>query len=645
MYLNQVTISGYRATAVSPLTCELPGRFTVLAGANGTGKTTICEAIYLAHSHRFPYVNPPQAAILGDGRRAVELSFSFDPETESKWGKALQREHSRAPYWTRELSRSMGRVRANRISQGEHYDHARVIYFPAHRNPLDDLARRESQILVDLLRAQHERATGTRNLESLRRKTETLLSSLTSDPAIARVERRVTEILRTFTHGVRSHKAFIGRQDVDDRFLGRVLEFLLSITDRSTANRLDVSGLGYVNLLHLAVTLAAIPDNTAIAPSGAQALDSVEIETQRELADDAFFPDLFHATLVIEEPEAHLHPQLQHSLARQLRRITEERPEIQVIMSTHSGEIVSACKPEEVVVLRRPPGSACEARSVKKIMSEKTPAVQRDTLRKIEMHLDSSRNMSIFSDRVVLVEGVTEVALLRALGKIWADNDKLKLHFIDALSIVPLGSKVGEWPIMLLASPGNEIVDRVAILIDSDFRTDDEEEGTGAEREQTGEEGAEGEQTGEQTGKQTGEEGAGEEGAEEAKMPKEPSAPVWVDKYNSNIVGCYISHPTLEPSLVNESTRGLIRTVMASICMSKNIPAEITADTVDHVFHDIKTEHKKKGRFAFELSAKLLESDAPIELPRHIKELFDFVYPNPTSEGGDESVDSYEGDT
>jgi putative ATP-dependent endonuclease of the OLD family len=54
VHLRRLTIEGFRAAGDAPIVCDLPGRFSLLLGANGTGKTTISEAIYQAHLHRFP---------------------------------------------------------------------------------------------------------------------------------------------------------------------------------------------------------------------------------------------------------------------------------------------------------------------------------------------------------------------------------------------------------------------------------------------------------------------------------------------------------------------------------------------------------------------------------------------------------------
>ena len=80
-----------------------------------------------------------------------------------------------------------------------------------------------------------------------------------------------------------------------------------------------------------------------------------------------------------------------------------------------------------------------------------------EVLRKARLHLDASRSAALFAERLLLVEGVTDVALAREFGWVWAAQDEDRQSFIDALSIVPLGAKVGPWPVRLLATSGHEL--------------------------------------------------------------------------------------------------------------------------------------------------------------------------------------------
>lgn len=60
-----------------------------------------------------------------------------------------------------------------------------------------------------------------------------------------------------------------------------------------------------------------------------------------------FCPD-FSSVVLLDEPDAHLHPNLQTALAKTLRDIQKEL-NIQIIISTHSTSIIRAAEPSEVV--------------------------------------------------------------------------------------------------------------------------------------------------------------------------------------------------------------------------------------------------------------------------------------------------------
>jgi len=112
------------------------------------------------------------------------------------------------------------------------------------------------------------------------------------------------------------------------------------------------------------------------------------------------------AILLIEEPEMFLHPQMQRSLYKTLRRIGEKN---QVIYTTHSPHFVAVPDYEQVMLVRKTAGST-------KVFPSTLPT---NTARreKLIKELDPERNELFFATRLLIVEGDTEKLAFPEYGK------------------------------------------------------------------------------------------------------------------------------------------------------------------------------------------------------------------------------------
>lgn len=239
MHLSRLAVRGLRGSVDGELEVILPGRFAVLVGANSAGKTTFSDAAYLGHPQTFPTLPPLSAAALGSGDRSVDIEYRLEqsgqPEgTLGVMGRtqsgALQPGEVVAA-WRRTFSRRLGVIRASTDLRADLMDNVKLLYLPAWRNPIDELARREARILVELLRAQQQRLSGSRSLTGLRLRAWGLLEQLSDDPLIQAVEERITAHLSALTAGVSRQWPYVRGQRVDDGYLARVLELMLAVLE------------------------------------------------------------------------------------------------------------------------------------------------------------------------------------------------------------------------------------------------------------------------------------------------------------------------------------------------------------------------------------------------------------------------------
>ncbi|MEU2717103.1 hypothetical protein [Streptomyces sp. NPDC007205] len=101
--------------------------------------------------------------------RSIDITYALGEtlEAEERLGRELRTTGRRrlggdAESWSVSLHRQVGTVTsrlANKHGLARKLDKFKLIYLPAWRHPLDELARREARILVELLRGDSRNST------------------------------------------------------------------------------------------------------------------------------------------------------------------------------------------------------------------------------------------------------------------------------------------------------------------------------------------------------------------------------------------------------------------------------------------------------------------------------------------------------
>ncbi len=214
------------------------------------------------------------------------------------------------------------------------------------------------------------------------------------------------------------------------------VQYVIRVMDGESALDLhlpeDSNGLGYQNLISMVFRLMSFRD-AWMRVGKAQA----KITTSSE----AFVPPL-HLVL-IEEPEAHLHTQVQQVFIRQAYKILRAHDELkdgsrlatQMVVSTHSSHIAHECDFGSLRYFRRMPANGGDIPTSCVINLTDVFGKDTDTQRFVTRYLKVTHCDLFFADGAVLIEGPAERILVPHFVRYQEEFSDLSECYITWLEI------------------------------------------------------------------------------------------------------------------------------------------------------------------------------------------------------------------
>lgn len=434
MYLKTIYIKNFRG--IKELRVSFNQKINVIIGSNGSYKTTLIDAIRLFYGwgdtnsnleigvedfHRelikddngenYEYTNN-QITIeytfdeMSDAQKGAFSDYIFMDSDNSILGRVTieyhldEKERVSRNYYS-------GIYEAQQKADYESFQLFKSYYLSALRDSTRDLMNVRNNILGRVIKRKIENNNTT---ESIKNIIKIANDELLKQKEVVETENGINNNLQNIFY---KQPQQVGLQISQSR-LEYIINVIKPYLPRTKGNGVNCSiwenSLGYNNLIYIATVLSDISDFQ-------------EDETNSICA------------LFIEEPEAHLHPQIQINLYNFLKN-AGLHVNTQVFVTTHSPTLTSRVPLENLILLngdaynlancfvdREQENIVIEAKSKKKIKNNQVMYYKN----MLSRYIDVTRSQLFFSKGALFVEGISEGLLMNAfsniLGKSLIENE------------------------------------------------------------------------------------------------------------------------------------------------------------------------------------------------------------------------------